>query len=85
MPVAGDARRPMYNNLRRIRANAKLSRAELAATIDVNVQTIGALERGSYSPSLYLALLISDALDVSLTDLFGLADIADQSARHRTA
>nr|WP_296768113.1 helix-turn-helix transcriptional regulator [Rhodococcus sp. (in: high G+C Gram-positive bacteria)] len=81
MPVAGDARRPMYNNLRRFRAQAKVSRADLAATIDVNVQTIGALERGSYSPSLYLALLIADALDVPLVDLFGLADTVEN---HRT-
>ncbi|RDI43471.1 helix-turn-helix transcriptional regulator [Nocardia mexicana] len=64
----------MYNLLREIRTAQGVSRAELAEAVEVNVQTIGALERGQYSPSLYLALMICEALDTQLDQVFGLAD-----------
>ena len=40
--------------------------------VDVRYQTIGWLERGEYSPSLALALHISDVLDQPITALFSL-------------
>lgn len=73
MPVARSQRqRQMFNELRGARVARGLSRQQLADLVEVNVQTIGALERGHYSPSLYLALLIADALDVDLHDIFWL-------------
>jgi len=74
MPVRGTERRPLYNHLRGFREEAGLSRARLAEIVEVNVQTIGALERGRYSPSLYLALLIAEALGRPVDEIFGLAD-----------
>src|SRR4051794_20943867 len=75
MPVARSNRqRQMFNELRSVRLSRSLTRQQLADLVDVNVQTIGALERGHYSPSLYLALLIANALDVDLGKVFWLAD-----------
>jgi len=62
----------MYNELRSIRVGQRLSRQVLADMVGVNVQTIGALERGHYSPSLYLALLLEKALNVGIEELFWL-------------
>jgi putative transcriptional regulator len=72
MPVAMPKRQPMYNELRSIRVGQRFSRQALADMVGVNVQTIGALERGHYSPSLYLALLLARALNVGIEDLFWL-------------
>ena len=75
MPVAKSNRQlQMYNELRAVRSAKPLSRQQLADLVDVNVQTIGALERGHYSPSLYLALLIAKALDVDVGKLFWLSE-----------
>ena len=42
---------PIYNRVRVLRAERDMSRAQLAEAIDVNPQTVGALERGDHSPS----------------------------------
>lgn len=60
----------LYNRLTRARTESRLSRAELAERVGVHVQTIGALERGQYYPSLYVAMLIAEACQVQLSDLF---------------
>lgn len=39
---------PIFNRVRVLRAERDMSRAELAAAIEVNPQTIGALERGDH-------------------------------------
>lgn len=62
--------RVLHNRLRAVRAEREMSRAQLATLIGVNVQTVGALERGQYYPSLYIALLISETLDTPVQDLF---------------
>lgn len=55
-----------------LRGQRGLSRQELADLVGVHYQTIGYLERGEYSPSLGLALRISEALDSPITELFSL-------------
>lgn len=50
-----------------------LSRQELADKVGVHYQTIGYLEREEYSPSLVLALRISQALQTPVTELFSLS------------
>lgn len=80
MPVAKSNRqRRMFNELRSVRSAHSLTRQQLADLVDVNVQTIGALERGHYSPSLYLALLIAKALDVDLGEVFWLAEESEDA------
>lgn len=66
-----DDNRILYNRLRAVRTDHGLSRAELADLIGVNVQTVGALERGQYYPSLYVAMLIAETLDTAVQDVFG--------------
>lgn len=62
--------RVLYNRLAASRIEAGLSRAELADQVGVNVQTIGALERGQYYPSLYVAMLLAEACREELDALF---------------
>lgn len=86
MPVAKSNRQlEMFNELRSVRTAQSLSRQQLADLVDVNVQTIGALERGHYSPSLYLALLIAKALGVDVGEVFWLADEPASAAAARGA
>jgi DNA-binding XRE family transcriptional regulator len=49
-----------------------LSRQELADKVGVHYQTIGYLEREEYSPSLVLALRISEILKQEASELFSL-------------
>ncbi|WP_214414855.1 helix-turn-helix transcriptional regulator [Sphaerisporangium fuscum] len=55
-----------------LRAERGVSRKELAAALGVHYQTIGYLERGEYSPSLYLALRIAEYFGVPLEVVFSL-------------
>lgn len=48
--------------------------AQLAAEVGVSRQTIIAIERGDYSPSVYLALRAARALDTTVEALFSLDD-----------
>jgi DNA-binding XRE family transcriptional regulator len=52
------------------RADAGMSRRELADAVGVNPQTIGFLERGDYKPSLELALLLAGVFGVTVELLF---------------
>jgi DNA-binding XRE family transcriptional regulator len=47
-----------------------VSRRELSEALGVHYQTIGYLERGEYSPSLFLALKIADYFEVPLEVVF---------------
>jgi DNA-binding XRE family transcriptional regulator len=47
-----------------LRAERGISRRQLAEAFDVHYQTVGDLERGEYSPSLYLALRIAEFLRI---------------------
>lgn len=53
-----------------LRAERKVSRRELAEALGVHYQTIGYLERGEYSPSLYLALRIAEYFEVPTEVVF---------------
>jgi putative transcriptional regulator len=60
-------------NLRRIRfERGDLSQQELAERVAVSRQTIVAIERGNYSPSVKLALLLARTLGVTVEQLFEL-------------
>lgn len=47
-----------------------MSRAELAKLVEVNPQTIGALERGEHSPSLDLAFRLCDVFQLPVEAVF---------------
>jgi putative transcriptional regulator len=60
----------VYNRIAMLRAERSISRRQLADALGVHYQTIGYLERGEYSPSLYLALRIAEFFEVSVEVLF---------------
>jgi putative transcriptional regulator len=60
----------VYNRISMLRAERSISRRQLAEALGVHYQTIGYLERGEYSPSLYLALRIAEFFEVSVEVLF---------------
>ncbi|CCF61502.1 putative DNA-binding protein (fragment) [Nocardia cyriacigeorgica GUH-2] len=57
-----------------------MSRAALAEEVNVNVQTIGALERGDHYPSLDLALRICDVFDLPVEAVFSRTEFGPLSA-----
>lgn len=69
-PVRRGADRPLHNRLAELRASRDLSRAELAEQVEVNVQTIGSLERGDYYPSLDLALRLGEVFALPVEAVF---------------
>src|SRR5580658_7366550 len=60
----------LHNRIAVLRAERKLSRAELALAAGVNPQTIGFLERGDYTPSLELAFKISEHFGLPVEAVF---------------
>ncbi|GAA3709262.1 helix-turn-helix transcriptional regulator [Nonomuraea antimicrobica] len=61
---------PIYNRLQVLRAERNMSRAALAEAVQVNPQTIGALERGDHYPSLDLAFRICAVFDLPVETVF---------------
>lgn len=63
------------NNIRIIRrGKADITQDELAHLVGCTRQTIVALEKEKYNPSLALAIKIARILDVSIDELFKLED-----------
>lgn len=52
------------------RALKDMSQGELADKVDVSRQTIVAIEKGDYNPTINLCIRICKALDKTLDDLF---------------
>lgn len=63
----------MRTNLRRLRfERGDISQQQLADMVAVSRQTIIAIERGNYSPSVKLALLLAKRLETTVEELFEL-------------
>ncbi|MGW5722106.1 helix-turn-helix transcriptional regulator [Amycolatopsis sp. NPDC003865] len=60
----------VYNRIAMLRAERSISRRQLAEALGVHYQTIGYLERGEYSPSLFVALRIAEFFEVPVEVLF---------------
>ena len=56
--------------LKAARAAKDLSQEQLAALCGVSRQTVSAIEKGDYNPSIKLCLAICKALDKTLDELF---------------
>ncbi len=52
------------------RATLDMTQRELAEKVDVSRQTIHAIEKGDYNPSINLCIKLCKALGVTLNDLF---------------
>lgn len=65
----------MKTNLRKYRFECgDLSQQALAEMVKVSRQTIIAIERGDYSPSVKLALLLAKKLNITVEQLFNLEE-----------
>ena len=61
----------IQNNIRRLRFNAdEMTQQELADKVNVSRQTIVAIEKGKYSPSLELAFKIAHVFGTPLEEVF---------------
>jgi len=59
------------NHIRRLRSEAdEMTQAELAKAVGVTRQTIAAIEKARYAPTLELAFLIADAFGRPLSEVF---------------
>ena len=56
--------------LKSARAAKDLSQQQLADIVGVSRQTINAIEKGDYNPTIHLCLSICHALDKTLDELF---------------
>jgi len=66
------------NHIRRLRFNFdEMTQQQLADKVGVTRQTIVALEKGNYSPSLELAFRIALAFDLPLEEVFFYGDEKD--------
>jgi DNA-binding XRE family transcriptional regulator len=71
----------LHNRLAVLRAERGVSRADLAAAVGVNPQTVGFLERGQYGPSLELALRVSGFFGLPVEAVFSLTPFPAMSAQ----
>lgn len=62
----------MKNKIRMYRSMQKVSQQDLADQLKVSRQTINAIENDKYSPSLELALKMSQLFQCKVEDLFEL-------------
>lgn len=62
------------NRIRETRTLCNLTQEELALRVGVTRQTIIAIEKGNYTPSVLLALKLAQVLGASVDGLFWLRD-----------
>ena len=67
----------MENKVRVYRAMRDMTQEGLAKAVGVSRQTVIAIERGNYNPSLELAFKISRFFDAGVEDLFIYGDAGD--------
>lgn len=60
----------MENKLKVLRAERDWSQEVLAKKLDVSRQTINAIERGKYDPSLPLAFKTAELFELSIEEIF---------------
>lgn len=60
------------NRVQEERTKLLLTQEELAFRVDVTRQTIIAIEKGNYTPSLLLAMRLSKVFDLSIEKIFTL-------------
>ncbi len=67
----------MRNKLRVLRAEREWSQADLADLAGVSRQTIHALEKGKYDPSLPLAFKLARLFELHIEDIFFPDDVSE--------
>jgi putative transcriptional regulator len=64
----------LHNHIAILRAEHGMSRQDLARELDISRQTVMALERGEYFPSLYLAIRIGQLFALPIEEIFFLSN-----------
>ena len=73
------ASRTIQNNIRRLRFDAnEMTQQELADRVGVSRQTIVAIEKGNYSPSLELAFKIALTFNTPMQDVFSYESVEEK-------
>lgn len=60
----------MNNRLKVLRAERNWSQADLGERLNVSRQTVNAIERGKYDPSLPLAFKMAHLFDIAIEEIF---------------
>jgi len=60
----------VQNNVRTLRKERGVTQEDLAIAVGVSRQTVIAIEKGSYVPSVLLALKLAKYFDLSVEELF---------------
>ncbi len=60
----------MKNSLKVLRAQNDLTQADLAVKLEVSRQTVNAIEKGKFDPSLPLAFKISRLFQLPIEEIF---------------
>ena len=60
----------MNNRLKVLRAERDWSQQDLAERLGVSRQSVNAIEKGRYDPSLPLAFSIAEVFDLAIEDIF---------------
>lgn len=60
----------MKNRIKVLRAERDMTQEELAIEVQVSRQTINAIEKGKFDPSLPLAFKISRLFELAIEDIF---------------
>ena len=60
----------IYNNLKEFRSKNNVTQEQLAEVIGVSRQTIIAIEKGNYIPSLLLAMQLAKFFKLDVEELF---------------
>ncbi|MGV6821090.1 MAG: helix-turn-helix transcriptional regulator [Parvularcula sp.] len=68
---------PFTNRIRDLREAKGITQIQLADAIGMTRQTVAAIEKGKYSPSLEAAFRIASVLGVSITEVFVALDEED--------
>jgi putative transcriptional regulator len=58
------------NRLKVLRAERDWTQAQLAAELEVSRQTVNAIEKGKFDPSLPLAFKVARLFELSIEDIF---------------
>ena len=64
----------MKNSIKVERARFDMTQQDLADALEVNRQTINAIEKGKFNPSTILALKISNLFQKSVNEIFSLEE-----------
>lgn len=73
----------VINNIRRIRQERVITQVKMAEDLRVTRQTINAIEKNKYNPSLELALKLVQYFDVPIGELFYLEKLKGEELRKR--